>query len=332
MKKILIIGCGSIGKRHLSNFVEVGGCEIVGADSREDRLQEIKDQYGVEKTYTDYLEALKNESIDGVVVACPPHIHVKVCNDALDHGCHLFVEKPLAHDLEGVQELADRCKELNKVGFVAYCHRFIPYSQKFKEIIESGQIGKPVTIRMEWGSYLPDWHPWEDYRTFYMAKKEQGGGALLDESHGVDLLRWWFGEVQSVSAIIDQVSDLEISSDDVAALLLRFKSGAVATANFDLCRREPKIFVEVIGTEGMASWDRMQHEIKCYSAEKKTWETMNFTKDDLMGMYPSETEHFLNCIDGKEESLVDLHDGAKTMGILVGAFESTESGARVQLP
>ena len=323
MKKFLVVGCGSIGRRHIKNLMALNAGEVVGADSRQDRLDQVRQECGVQRTFLDYREALKAEKFDGVLVTLPPHLHVDVCTLAAEAGSALFIEKPLAHNLEGLQGLNDLVKKKNVKAFVAYCHRFIPYSDKVKELLAQKVIGKVVSFRMEWGSYLPDWHPWEDYRTFYMAKKEQGGGALLDESHGIDLIRSWLGEVKTVSGFVGNVSPLEISSDDLASLVLRFESGVIGTANFDLIRRTPKIFVEIIGTDGVIEWDRMQHHVRVYHATKKEWETFQYTSADLMSMYTKEISHFVACAENKEEPLVDVADGIKTMEVLMAAFASS---------
>src|SRR5581483_4988008 len=122
--------------------------------------------------------------------------------------------------------------------------------KKMKEILASRQLGDVYAASMSWGSYLPSWHPWEDYRGFYMAKKVQGGGALLDESHGIDLLRYVLGEIRWVSGDVGTISNLEIDSDDWAAFVFRTESGIRGKAHFDLMRRDPQVKLEIIGQKG----------------------------------------------------------------------------------
>ena len=178
---------------------------------------------------------------------------------------------------------------------------------------------------------MPDWHPYEDYRTYYMAKKEQGGGALLDESHGIDLMRYILGEVKGVFAIVDTISDLEISTDDAAFLTLRLQSGALAHINFDLQSRHARINFELIGTKGNILWDRMEHSIKVYDVERKSWEVFNYNINTLLSMYQTQAQHFIKCVRGEAKSIIDIEDALKTQKVVDAAFASSDSGKYMEL-
>ena len=97
---------------------------------------------------------------------------------------------------DGWEKLHQECEKNNLISYIGYCHKFIPYTTKLKQFMEKKIIGDVVHATMRWGSYLPDWHSWEDYKDFYMSKKDQGGGALMDESHGIDLVRFIIGEIE----------------------------------------------------------------------------------------------------------------------------------------
>ena len=103
----------------------------------------------------------------------PPHLHLDVAKKAVGKNINLFIEKPLGMNNQGWKEIAEECDKRSLINYVAYCHRNINYSKKFKEILKTNKFGKVLNVSMKWGSYLPDWHPWEDYKSFYMAKKEQ---------------------------------------------------------------------------------------------------------------------------------------------------------------
>jgi predicted dehydrogenase len=331
VEKLLIIGCGSIGRRHLANFRSAGISFIAGADPQPDRLEQASAASGLEARYADYKQALADHAFDAVVIASPSSMHTEMAIDCAEAGCHIFMEKPLAHNLEEIDRLKAVCEAKQLCLFVAYCHRFIPSVQKLKELIESERIGRIYAVNMNWGSYLPEWHPWEDYRTFYMAKKAQGGGALLDESHGIDLLRHLFGEIEWVSGDVGTISDLEIDSDDWASFLFRTRSGIHGKGHFDLLRRDPQIKLEVIGQNGSLTWDRIDHRITVYDAESKSYEVFPFTVAQLMSMYPAEVQHFLSCVRTGERPSIDLEDGIRTMEVLMAIFESSRTGQSVSL-
>lgn len=331
MTKLLVIGCGSIGRRHMRVFREAGVSFLAGVDTREDRIEQARSEIGLDGWALDHRSALESGDYDAVVIATPPHLHTPIALDAARAGCHLFIEKPLAMDQSGLDELLGVVRERDIVGYTAYCYRFIPSAGRLRELVQSGRIGRTLTARLEISSFLPDWHPWEDYRGFYMAKKEQGGGALLDESHGIDLLRWILGDVASVSAFVGNVSDLEITSDDLAVLLLRFRSGVVVEAHFDLLGRTPRVGAEFIGSEGTILWDRIDPTLSIFDAKTGEWQKETFPPDDTVCSYGRQAEHFLECIQKGSEPRTTLEDGRATLRVLLAGFESAERGTRVEL-
>ena len=330
-KKLLVIGAGSIGRRHMGNFYKHGIKEISCADPNPDRLEQAKQICSISNTYLDYKEALSLNRYDAVVISSPTSMHTQMAIDAANAGCHIFLEKPVAHNLNCIEDLVHIVQKNKLEVFVAYCHRFIPSVQRLKTILDSGRIGRVYAFNMNWGSYLPTWHPWEDYRSFYMAKKEQGGGALLDESHGIDLLRFLFGAIKEVQGDVGTISHLEINSDDWASMLLRMENGMRGKAHFDLIRHDPQIKLEILGEKGSITWDRIDHKITIYASEAKSYEMIPYTTADLLSMYDTETLHFINCISGKEKSLISLDDGIQTMKVIEAVFESSETGKRIKI-
>ena len=330
MEKLLVIGVGSIGKRHIDNFSNYFE-KIDIVDVNPERIVQVCDQFKINKSYEDYVTALEENIYDAVAVTTPPHLHLPISKLAAEKGANLFIEKPLGMSLVGWDEVDAICKKNNLVGFVAYCHRFIPYSERLKELVSGGVIGRVIHANVRWGSYLPDWHPWEDYRSFYMAKKEQGGGALLDESHGIDLVRYVLGDVKEVFAIVDNLSDLELTSDDTAFLTLRMESNELVHINFDLSSRTPRVNFELIGTEGNIIWDRVEHKIKIYTTIEEQWSEEIFTRDDLMSMYPNQAKHFVNCCTGKEKPMISIKDSIKTQKVIDAAFLSSKELKLIKL-
>lgn len=333
MKNLLIVGLGSIGKRHLGVFLNSEAFDQIDVcDIREDRLNEGKEVNLKGDSFFSYEEAFRSKRYHAVAITCPPHLHKPVATLAVENGAHLFIEKPLCISAEGWDEIASAADQKGLVTFVAYCHRYICYSQLVKKILDSGDLGKVIVGSMRWGSYLPDWHPWEDYRDFYMAKKEQGGGALLDESHGIDLLRYWLGCPESVSAVVAKKSSLEITSDDVASLLIDFgKSKPVVQATFDLVTRKPRIEVELSCENGHVFWDRMKNYVEVSRINGDT-NIHQFKQSDLMDMYSNQAEEFIRLTTvGSCEHDLNILSSIKTQRILDAAFLSAESGRKVMI-
>ena len=330
MKKILIVGIGSIGRRHIENFSNF--FDIIDiADIQEDRVLKAKKDFKINNTFLDYKIAINSNKYDAIAITTPPHLHLEIATQAVHKNINLFIEKPLGISCLGWSDILDICDQKKLISYIAYCHRYIPYTKKFKEIIDSKKYGNILHANVRWGSYLPDWHPWEDYRSFYMAKKDQGGGALLDESHGIDLIRYLIGEPKGVYAQIRNISDLEITSDDTASLNLDFPKGELVHLNFDLTSRYPRISIEIICSKGTLIWDRIDHKIKIFDASTKEWKEINFTKDDLMSMYYLQAQNFYNCLTSKEKPKIDIKDALLTQKIIDASFDSSNKNMYISI-
>jgi predicted dehydrogenase len=199
-----------------------------------------------------------------------------------------------------------------------------------KQLLDEGRIGRPLSSRAEYASFLPDWHPWEDYRTFYMAKKEQGGGAILDESHAIDFTQWLMGDVDQVACYNGKISSLEITSDDIAEIVIRFKSGAIGSVHLDLFSRASQGLFRIVGEKGTLEWTRYNNQVRVYDAEKKTWETFDF-KNEAGEMYVKEAEHFLECAQNGKKPIIDGWEGFKTLKIVLASIKSSAEGKMISV-
>ncbi|MBI4395992.1 MAG: Gfo/Idh/MocA family oxidoreductase [Elusimicrobia bacterium] len=319
--KLLVVGCGSIGKRHIGNFKSLGVEDIAGVDTREDRRKEVEARFGLKKTFS-ILEDALSQKYDAAILCSPTALHIKQGVQLAERGVHLMIEKPLADSLEGAEQLLKIVNQKKLTALMAYPFRFDPSVEKLKALFESGVIGKPLFVRGEFSEYLPDWHPWEDYRMFYMAKKAQGGGSILDQSHILDLAEHLFGDVKSVSCINDRLSSLEVETDDFAEMLIRFNSGVVGSIHTDMLGRAHQKHMEIKGEEGNLFWDFYAYEVKAYIAAQKKWEVYPF-KNDKNTMYLNESRHFLESIKTGAEVRAPLKEGVRTMKTLMAAIEAS---------
>ncbi len=325
MKSVLIVGLGSIGRRHAKILIEKGITNITGVDLRDDRIEQAKKEIGISKFEKNYVKALEGNNYDAVFITLPTAYHTPVIIEAAKRKSNLFIEKPVAADLKNIRE-ALKVVENNKVlSYTAYCYRFAPSAIRVKQLVNDGRIGKILSSRIKISTYLPDWHPWEDYRDFYMSKIEQGGGARLDESHGVDLIRWIVGEIESVYSLVEKVSKLEITADDLTVMIFKFKNGSVGEAHFDLLGRTPRIDLELIGSLGTLLWDRITGEVSLYESSKGEWILENFGKEDFVKSYANQIDHVIESFDNNLSPECDLKDGIITLKVLEAALRSSES-------
>jgi len=267
--KILIAGFGSIGRRHFRNLLALGERDILFYRTGHSTLPEAElDGFVVE---TDLQAALAHRP-QAVIVANPTARHLEVAIPAAEAGCHLFLEKPVAHSLEGLDRLQAALQRGGGIACTGFQYRFHPGLAWIRRLLEQGAIGRPLSVRVQWGEYLPGWHPWEDYRRGYSARLDLGGGVVLTLCHPLDYLRWLLGEVSHLWAFTGRLSDLELDVEDTAEIGLRFQNGVLGSLHLDYTRRPPAHRLEIAGTEGSIEWDNATGAVRWFAMQEDRWQ------------------------------------------------------------
>jgi predicted dehydrogenase len=327
--KFMIAGLGSIGRRHLRLLAAQGQEDILLYRTHRSTLPEDDlTGYPVE---TD-LDAALSHSPDAVIVSNPTALHLDVAIPAAKTGCHILLEKPVSHDLSGLDELARLAEESGVRILVGFQLRYHPSLRKVTEVLASGEVGRPVSFRAHWGEYLPDWHPWEDYRTSYSARQDLGGGVVLTLTHPLDYIHWLLGPVRELWSFAGQYSDLELEVVDTAEIGIRFDSGVVGSVHVNYTQRPPRHQLEIVCTEGTIRWDNAGQALEVYRADTQEWIQYSlpadFERDDL---FRAQMEHFIRVVKGREEPLCTLHDGVVALEMALAAHRSAETGRMVSL-
>ena len=318
-----MVGCGSIGKRHIRNLLALSVRNILAYDSNPVRSYEVREEFGVETLNN--LESAWEQNPYGAFITTPTSLHIPIAIQAAEYGCHLFIEKPLSHTFEGVKKLLALIEEKQLISLVGCNMRFHPGLQKVKELIEEKTLGNMVAARVESGQYLPDWHPMEDYRKNYSARRDLGGGIILDAIHELDYIRWLLGEVRSVSCFAGKLSHLEIETEDTAEIILRFSNGAIGEVHVDYVQRAYSRTSQFIGDEGTIRWDYSQGTVRYYSSASDRWMEFENPKDWVANqMYVDELSHFLCCLEGRVQPEQDVSEGAKVLAVALAAKSSAQ--------
>jgi predicted dehydrogenase len=325
MMKVLVVGSGSIGRRHMRNLRSLGIQHLAACDLDPERLTPMIGELGV-RAFPDFKEALVTIMPDAVFVCTPPVLHIDQAMQAIDAGAHVFIEKPLSHSLVGVDELIGEMRARGRVVQVGYNLRFHPGLQKIKELVDLGTIGQILWARVEVGQYLPDWRPWQDYRQSYTARRDLGGGIILDASHELDYIIWLLGRPTEVTCMAGKVSDLEVDVEDCATVLLRFASGAHADVHMDFVQRGYARSCKLAGEQGTIIWNYSAHRIQVYQAETDSWETMAYDFDSN-DMYVAEVQHFLDCVDQAVTPLADLEQAKTVLKVALAAKFAAVQGS-----
>lgn len=312
--KILVAGLGSIGRRHLANVRRVmPDAEVVALSSRGRSVSGLAD---ADCVVTSLAEAL-NYHVDAAIVATPAPMHVPMCGELLRAGVDVLVEKPLSHNLDGVEELTRLVRQTHRVLMVGYTLRFHPLVRQLHEEVQAGSIGRIQSARFEIGQYLPDWRPQIDFRESVTARPELGGGALLELSHEIDYAQWLLGPIRHVTGRLSRQADWGLDIEDCVDLIAEFDRGPVGTIHLDLLQRVAQRCCKLIGTEGTLEWDNQAQTLRRFSAASRTWDVLGTTVGiDRNQMYLDELSHFFTSVATRKESLDTLAGAIDTLKVI----------------
>lgn len=333
IERVLIVGHGSIGKRHLRIARET----LPDADIRVLLHQPRHATPEFANGCFGKIEEACAFAPQVAVIANPAPFHNDTAIALAGASSHLLIEKPISHAVNGVAVLLQRVREKGLILQVGYTLRYLPSLEKFRELIHDGAIGRVLSVRCEIGQYLPSWRQDSDYRLGVSARKELGGGVLLELSHELDYLRWIFGEVAWVSAWIGRQSALEIDVEDTAHLTLGFEpdgSGRtlVAAVNLDFIRHDTTRQCTAIGEQGSLRWNGLTGEVEQQPAGSVAWRPVFHHAHQRDDSYQAQWQHFLHCVQGGQPPCVSGHDGLAVLRIVEAARASAVAlGSRIAI-
>lgn len=313
--RFFIVGLGSMGKRRIRNLFAHGEKNIVGFDIRPDRNKEAEEKYGIKTVAA--LADISPDDFDALIISTSPDAHGGYIRYALKHAKHFFVEHPISDD--GYKEiLADK----NKTVKAPSCtFLFNPAIKLMKKILDEGKIGKVLAFQYHMGQYLPDWHPYEDYRDVYFSEKETGACREMFCFELIWLNSLIGSEVKEVHGTIGKLSDLDMDADDTITAAVTYENSVRGTLLIDVIARKPYRTLRILGSEGVLEWERFEYSIKVFDAGSKKTETIPVPKGtpekgyvNEEEMYIEEIQAFLAAIKGEarypysfEENFSKLH-------------------------
>jgi predicted dehydrogenase len=339
--KFLVAGLGSIGRRHLRNLIALGEQDIVLLRTRKATLPD--DELAGFPVETDIQEALRRHKPDAVIVANPTSMHLDIAVPAAEAGCHILLEKPVSNSLERLDTLQQAMQKSGSRILVGFQFRYHPTLNKARELIQANALGKILTVHAHWGEYLPQWHPWEDYRQSYAARADLGGGVIVTLTHPLDYLRFIIGEVESLWSFNGHISPLDVDVEDVAEIGLKFKNGAIGGVHLNYVQRPPAHRLEIVGTNGTLRWDnedgvlhfhRMSAPFDSYADVVPAAVIESFSPPEGFErnqLFVAQTRHFMEIIQSQKEPLCSLADGIMALRLALAAKESQEKSRIISL-
>ena len=306
--RILLVGFGSIGKRHAEVLLGIGAKNIACSDNSEICRQQFREFLPEAPLYSDYETALTEYRPDAVFICTPTKLHVPMAKQALEHNANVFIEKPLCYSTVGALDLDRLAKEKGKQVMVGFCFRYHDALKKAKGILDSGKIGRLISIRALMGEPFYMIHP--EYMDMYYSKYS----GTFELVHDLDLAIWFAGKnIKRVEGIYGSFSEMGMNSPDTAEMLLEFEDRIVANVHLDFFQYPRRRTMDLIGWDGViqiefASWDEAQ--IRYYTKETKKWMTIDF-KTQRNDMFVAEDSEFLDCVISGEKVSIDVLEGLK---------------------
>lgn len=312
--QILIIGAGSIGRRHAQNCVALGAKVSIY-----DVVQSSLSALCKEKGYTlvaDLNNAMKTGSYDAALVCTPNHLHVPVAIEVVDSGLDVFIEKPLSHTLDGVEELIEKIKLNNVIAMGGFNLRFEPGLQYLKRIINRRDI---AFAQIESGSHMPTWRPEVDYRKTYSANKSMGGGIILDDIHELDYACWLFGYPDVVTCSSGKFSNFEIDVEDTAEFLFKYTDKLLTIHSDYLQKRYARRCRICLRNGDTIEWEFGKHVKEFTDRGEQVF--LYQDSFDVNDLYVREMQMFISHIRNRSTPESDITNAARILKIALDAKE-----------
>ena len=325
--RIAVLGCGSIGRRHLRNLQAEGRHELLVYDPEPDVAVFLRNVPKLEPSST--LQAVWKCKPQAVLVTATPEAHLELALMAVRCQAHLFVEKPLSNRLEGLAELETLARSSALVTMVGCNMRFHPGPAAVKALLRSGAIGAVTAARIQTGSYLPDWRPSSNFRKSYTADPNRGGGVLLDCIHEIDLALWYFGPATVLAAAIVPAELLQIPVEGTAEILLHHASGVLSSINLSFMQRDYRRGCQIVGELGTIYWDFEQPWVEVRSGSGLERRQQLPAGWEVNTMYVDEMRHFLQCVELGVATECPLEQGVAALKIALRAREIAATVAPV---
>jgi predicted dehydrogenase len=322
---VLVAGCGSIGRRHIQNALHMNVGRVIAFDVSESQRTIVRKELSI--CVVEELSQAFHLSPTLVVVATPTDQHIPIALEAVRNGCHLFIEKPISHSLELIDEL---CAEIDSRGLIsmAACNmRFHPGPAMVKRLIDARAIGTILSARIHTGSYLPRWRPQQDYRQSYSASLESGG-AVLDCIHELDLALWYFGDAQMVASAALAAETIGLAVDGLSEIILHHHTGILSSVHLNFVQQDYRRSCEIIGSLGTIYWDFVVGKVRVIGPDGALKEQFDQPPQwEINQMYLDELDHFLSCVAERKSTVNPIRSSLASLRIALAARASMQKAA-----
>lgn len=297
---------------------------VITSSRERDVSRRVEDEFSL--TVFESLDDALSAKPDGVFVCTPSSKHLEIAQPAAAAGCHLFIEKPLSHTLVGVETLRRTIAVGKLVALVGCQWRYHPCIQWLRRVLKAGTLGQVHDVEIEYGEYLPDWHPYEDYRASYAARAEFGGGVILTQIHDYDLAWWLFGPARRVRASGGRLSELDVDVEDTVDA--RLECSVPVRIRQTFASRPARRLITVRGEHGSIVIDLLAAAITTDSPVVTPPHEIGYERNQ---MFIDELTHFEACVAGRDQPLVPIEDGIAVLRVALAVKTALQTGDTIDI-
>ena len=325
LERVVVVGLGSIALRHRRNlkilFPNVFIVAVPSSGTIDNQIVDFADQIILN------LSEVLMKDVDIAIIASPATFHAAHAAVFLHSGVPTLIEKPVTSHSQDVETLMKISSDTNTPVAVGYCVRYMPAAVRVKKLLEQNTLGCVYNASVNVGQYLPDWRPSKEYQNSVSAKKSLGGGVLLELSHEIDYIQWLLGPMEVEYAQLRSTSELDLEVEELADVILVSETGIVCSIHMDFLQKKALRTCSLIGEKGRLDWDLLSNTVQLHTRERSIclFAEVNW---DSNQMYLSLLKDFLNLVVGQQNSIIDLEQAARTVGLIESIKSNAIQGVR----
>lgn len=324
---ILIVGCGSIGERHLRCFQGTGRVEVAACDANAALLDRVAGRHGV-AGFRDFDAALAARRFDGIVICTPAHTHVGIATAALRHGASALIEKPLGTSLEGIGALREAAATGRFVA-AAYVYHLMPWIQGAREVLRGGELGRPLHASVAAGQHFPTYRP--AYRDIYYARHESGGGAIQDAlTHVANAVEWLLGPTTRVFCDAAHRALEGVTVEDTVNVVARNGDTLVNYA-LNQFQAPNEMTLQIHCERGSVRVEGHGQRWGVFRRGADAWEHHGADPVERDDLFVAQANAFLDGAAGRPTPLATLDEAIQTLKFNLAALESARTGLAVEI-
>jgi predicted dehydrogenase len=327
-KQVLVVGCGSIGERHLRCLLKTGRTQVTACETNSGLLARMKLEYRV-AGFASLDEALSSQKFDGVVICTPAHTHVGLALIALRSGAGLLIEKPLSVNLERVDELKQEIARAGRFVGVAYVYHFMPAIQQAREVLRTGDLGQPLQVSVVTGQHFPTFRP--AYRDIYYARHETGGGAIQDAlTHLANAVEWLVGPTNRIACEAKHQALEGVTVEDTVSAAAR-NNDVLVSYSLNQFQAPNEISIQIHCERSSLKMELHEQRWAVFPRGAAGWDYHPAPVTHRDDLFVAQANAFLDGLDGNPNELCTFEEAIQTLKFNLAALQSARTGQTVTL-